>query len=131
MITEDDFQRVLDENPGDHNTRLVFADWLEERDDVRAPGYRAMGQLRLFPASRPIYDTKDGKYTHEYLWSWHELVTGRPFAAGLKSIWFSKINATADQAKWKGRWSTRREAEDAAALAFSRIPLDQRHRAYA
>ena len=43
VTTEDDFQRALDKNPDDWQTRLVFADWLEERDDPRAEGYRALG----------------------------------------------------------------------------------------
>ena len=30
MTTEDDFQRQLDEHPDDFQTRLVFADWLDE-----------------------------------------------------------------------------------------------------
>jgi hypothetical protein len=29
MTTEEDFQRQLDLHPDDHQTRLVFADWLE------------------------------------------------------------------------------------------------------
>ena len=43
MTTEDDFQAALDANPNDWQTRLVFADWLDERGDVRASGYRALG----------------------------------------------------------------------------------------
>src|SRR5829696_5751875 len=47
MTTEDDFQRAIDASPGDWQTRLVFADWLQDRDDPRADGYRAMGRQRL------------------------------------------------------------------------------------
>src|SRR5215510_9578888 len=55
MTTEDDFQAALDKNPEDWQTRLVFADWLEERGDVRAEGYRALGLLHRVPvgAVRP------------------------------------------------------------------------------
>jgi uncharacterized protein (TIGR02996 family) len=49
MTTEDDFQNWLDEHPDDHHTRLVFADWLQERGDPRAEGYRALGRLRRWP----------------------------------------------------------------------------------
>lgn len=49
MSDEEAFQAALDANPDDHVTRLVFADWLEERGDPRAEGYRAMGKLRLSP----------------------------------------------------------------------------------
>ncbi|MBN9120212.1 MAG: TIGR02996 domain-containing protein [Planctomycetes bacterium] len=33
MTSEDDFQAALDPDPDDHNTRLVLADRLQERDD--------------------------------------------------------------------------------------------------
>src|SRR5262245_36399580 len=46
MTTEDDFQAALDANPNDWQSRLVFADWLQERGDPRADGYRALGVLR-------------------------------------------------------------------------------------
>jgi uncharacterized protein (TIGR02996 family) len=49
VTTEDDFQKALDAQPGDWQTRLVFADWLQERGDPRAEGYRALGQLRTWP----------------------------------------------------------------------------------
>src|SRR5262245_54586051 len=45
MTTEDDFQRTLDATPEDWQTRMVFADWLDERGDPRAAGYRALGKL--------------------------------------------------------------------------------------
>jgi len=43
VTTEEDFQRRLDADPTDWPTRLVFADWLQERRDERAEGYRAAG----------------------------------------------------------------------------------------
>src|SRR3954452_8555626 len=49
MTTEDDFQAALDTHPDDWQTRLVFADWLQERGDPRADGYRALGLLRRCP----------------------------------------------------------------------------------
>ncbi len=54
MTTEDDFQAALDANPDDWQTRLVFADWLDERGDARAEGYRALGANRL----RPLQDLR-------------------------------------------------------------------------
>ena len=51
MTTEDDFQVALDTNPGDWRTRLVFPDWLPERSDPRADGYRALGVLRRAPVT--------------------------------------------------------------------------------
>src|SRR5829696_4545434 len=49
MTTEDDFNAALDAKPEDWQTRLVYADWLQERGDPRAEGYRALGVLRLRP----------------------------------------------------------------------------------
>ena len=48
VTTGDDFQRRLDEHPDDFQTRPVFADWLEERGDPRAEGYRALGRFRMW-----------------------------------------------------------------------------------
>jgi uncharacterized protein (TIGR02996 family) len=50
MTDEHAFQTALDENPANHAMRLVFADWLEERGDWRAAGYRYMGAHQKFPA---------------------------------------------------------------------------------
>jgi uncharacterized protein (TIGR02996 family) len=49
MTTEDDFQNALAAQPQDWQTRLVFADWLQEHNDPRAEGYRAMGMRRVTP----------------------------------------------------------------------------------
>lgn len=49
MNSEADFQRMLDANPEDWQTRLVLADWLQDRGDPRADGYRALGALRRYP----------------------------------------------------------------------------------
>lgn len=50
------FQSHLDSHPDDHTARLVFADWLEERGDPRAEGYRWLAitgrQPRVFGKSR-------------------------------------------------------------------------------
>lgn len=49
MTTEGDFQVALDADPSDWQTRLVFADWLQERDDPRAEWYRVSGTYRKRP----------------------------------------------------------------------------------
>lgn len=108
MTTEDDFQRALDANPEDWQTRLVFADWLQERDDPRAEGYRAMGRNRLAPML----------YHYGKFWHWMETITGRSSGALLKSWWYSELAFT--HAK------LRRDLEDAAAFAFSRLPEARR-----
>ena len=39
----DAFQKQLDDEPENWALKLVFADWLEERNDWRAEGYRWLG----------------------------------------------------------------------------------------
>lgn len=113
MTTEDDFQRALDANPKDWQARLVFADWLQERGDVRAEGMRALGELRLHPligkrgnrCGQAVYllmglsTDREGVYLPD---DWHYLGGG----------WH-----------W---YPARREAEDAAALGFSQLPAKRR-----
>jgi len=43
------FQAQLDANPGDSLCRQVFADWLDERGDIRAAGYRKLGEMGVAP----------------------------------------------------------------------------------
>jgi uncharacterized protein (TIGR02996 family) len=141
MTREDDFQAALDANPTDWQTRLVFADWLEERGDPRAEGYRALGLWRrepvptdVTPGERqrrwgfpgfvsPGYAASDNEPDNE-----HALQR-----ATLPDDWHSAI------AHWKGEgipdgglllhWrcrKSRREVEDAAARAFTQLSAPRR-----
>lgn len=44
MTDETQFRLALDAEPNNAGLRLVFADWLEDRGDDRALGYRWMGE---------------------------------------------------------------------------------------
>ena len=139
MTTEDDFQAALDDDPDDWQTRLVFADWLQERGDPRAEGYRALGVLRRVPTSKYFQPASQNPW---YLWySAAHLgdlvrdpngprrdILDSMFIAALPADWCAKILAlTAKRRRgnhrggWFGYGVTRREAEDAAALAFARL----------
>jgi uncharacterized protein (TIGR02996 family) len=52
-MTEDDdaFLRTIVDHPGADLPRLVYADWLDDRDDPRGPFLRAATQCRriIFP----------------------------------------------------------------------------------
>lgn len=114
MTTEDDFNRALDRDPSDWQTRLVFADWLDEHGDRRARGYRALGALRLWPI------------TYGYgRWVWVSgYVNHKPNSSMvLPSSWFKAVRSFLglvnlqfgpDYVGVLGR----RTAEDAAAMAF-------------
>jgi uncharacterized protein (TIGR02996 family) len=120
VTTEDDFQAALDANPDDHQTRLVFADWLQERGDPRAEGYRALGRLR-----------------HECFETWFNASAYPDLVpydrSNLPEDWFCLLEGydvrTARCRESAGNWrdfATRRAAEDAAALAFARLPPERR-----
>lgn len=123
MTTEDDFQRQLDANPEDWQTRLVFADWLQERDDPRAEGYRALGFLR----NRPEENKKELFWVYSRAGSGASILWPR---CDLPEDWFELIYATKPELDpsraWCGYVKTRREAEDAAALAFAKLSADRR-----
>lgn len=118
MTTEDDFQAALDANPDDHNTRLVFADWLQERDHILAEGFRALGLLGKSPDVRGNY----------FLW-----FGGRGFLGAnphhLPVDWFDLMDAKNNGGF--GRWDhdefwSRYAADNCAALAFARLPESRR-----
>jgi uncharacterized protein (TIGR02996 family) len=126
VTTEDDFNAALDANPDDHQTRLVFADWLQERGDERAEGYRALGMRRL--STRKALRAR-----------WYDAAKyGEASGENLPSDWYAALithlGSDRDTVRLgclhRGRcWSeflTRREAEDAAALAFEQLPAERR-----
>src|SRR5262245_57040379 len=45
MIAEDSFVRPLQDDPADDTSLLVFADWLDERGDVRGEFLRVQREL--------------------------------------------------------------------------------------
>jgi uncharacterized protein (TIGR02996 family) len=125
VTTEEDFQTALDANPDDWQTRLVFADWLEERADPRAAGYRALA-VRRWHAYRPNFTG---------YWTVGNYRADHPNdVSDLPDDWFDHVwNATPRDSRTKasrGRWvalDTRRTAEDAAALAFAKLSAKRQH----
>jgi len=128
VTTEDDFNAALDANPKDWQTRLVFADWRQERGDERADGYRALGQLRKRPSARgeddwfigsegaPRYGPgRDESHLHAQLPpDWWALVRGG-------EAWSPGKSSNA----WRF-FPSRRAAEDAEARGFAQLPPDRR-----
>lgn len=118
-VTEDDFHAALDARPDDHITRLVFADWLDERDDPRAAGYRALGARRRRPCHVPSRERFAGGG-----WHWGGQSAQRPYA-NLGEAWFIQLMADVYEGA-QIDFGSRRAAEDAAALAFARLPAERR-----
>ncbi len=128
MTTEDDFHDALDRNPDDHHTRLVFADFLQERDDPRADGYRALGTIGIRPSLAGKESYRPGYIRGDFLqsstgWPGHDRYT-------LPDDWHSLIpHWSGGSMRLSNGWragENRRGIEDAAALAFTRLPHARR-----
>jgi uncharacterized protein (TIGR02996 family) len=126
VTDEDDFQAMLDAHPDDHVTRLVFADWLQERGDPRAEGYRALGVLGVSPTAY-----RDGRVAPhagaDYVawWNGQNYTTYDPdYLPG--DWWHSTLHAALRPTGYMATFRSRREAEDAAALAFAELPAERR-----
>lgn len=115
--TEEDFHRQLDANPDDHHTRMVFADWLQERDDPRAEGYRALGQLRLHPDLNP-------GLLHTNAWFWSSDI---PSEHNLPEDWWQHSWHTGAYHQHSGIRQSRRNLENHVALAFGQLPKERKH----
>lgn len=113
MTSEDEFQAMLDANPDDWQTRLIFADWLEDRADVRADGYRALGHLRRVPVA--------GKNMNDKATFWC-YTNGSYVGAALHP----QIMPDDWRALIGDACLTRREMEDEAARVFAMLPAHRR-----
>lgn len=115
MTTEDALHALLDTNPDNFTVRLILADWHQDHGDPRAEGYRALGRLGKFPQRYP-----------SFFCFWKFLDTG---AHRLPKEWFMAIQPheknPSPNSYMRSR-PTRRELEDAAALAFVNLPEARR-----
>ncbi len=118
---EASFHAALDAQLEDDCTRMVFADWLEERDDPRALGYRLLVAFRLRPFNGHHELKRWGAY------SWSCCFAGRPYSSTLTRTWYNHLTKIERPTEvgppgkilLDARYPTRREAEDDAALAVS------------
>lgn len=133
MTTEDDFQAALDRDPKDWQTRLVFADWLDDRGDARGQGYRALGHLRLCPWTNENHVDALGPAPRQ--WGWVELDAGKPYGSHLPFSWIARLAdakavplASGVGTRYASQYPTRRQADDDAATAFARLSPHQKAR---
>jgi uncharacterized protein (TIGR02996 family) len=126
VTAEDDFHQALDAHPDDWQTRLVLADFLQERGDPRADGYRAIATLRRSPLL--------GVSSVTMCW-WHCDSEGAvPRARNtIPPDWFALLpSGTGSAMFWpllkEGGVNnrSRRECEDALARAFAGLPDGRR-----
>lgn len=112
------FHAHIDAHPDDHGAREIFADWLQDRDDPRAEGYRALGALQRWPGASPQFPC----------WWSHQgcrTVLKDQYHGRLPPAWFYAMRARESQWWWCD-YPNRREAEDAAALAWLKLTGEQR-----
>lgn len=120
MTTEDDFQSALDADPNDWQTRLVFADWLDERGDVRGPGYRALGMMK----NAPDHFSDEGAHA----WTWWRGVRTLCRHEYLCAEWWDLLTGGDEDSEMTREYLTRRAADDAAARAFVKLSPGSRSR---
>ena len=125
MTDEDAFETALDANPEDWALRLVYADWLQERDDDRAAGMRWMGGNEKRP-----YDWNTNRvirYFNSFDWKNESTIIGWavPSHCMISPELFARLvpqNLSPPAAGTFG-WAdyrSRREAEDALCRATAR-----------
>lgn len=117
MTSEDDFQAMLDADPSDWSTRLIFADWLDDRGDPRAEACRALGVLRLAPFR-----------TDRARWVWWNAGLYAREQRGCSHLprdWYGMIGKAKSHPRFC-RWSKRLIAEKNAILAFAKLPAERR-----
>jgi uncharacterized protein (TIGR02996 family) len=141
VTTEDDFHKVLRGRRHEFSALLVFADWLQEHDDPRAEGYRALGRLHRWPLSAPKLfedpDEYDPKYHGAwYLWARYGTATvGDRFRSVTRARHYTLVEpwygsgvgaASSPDVSWGGyAWAYFRDpvaAFDVAALSYARAP---------
>lgn len=128
MTTEEDaFQAAIDAAEDDYTrnlARCVFADWLDERDDPRAVGYRCLAACNRNANYWKEYGEFECPYWYEYATS----LEGPPYC--MPHDWFGAIRFHGKRGgccpDWgKNRTATRRELDDAAALAVALLPVER------
>lgn len=113
MDTESAFLAALDAAPNDFTARLVYADWLDEQNDPRAEGYRALAAARL---SLRLSLRYSGAYLH---WMRGPADPWYYTYCSLPPDWYDLVD---DCNRYYGAGI----GLDAAARAFARLPADRR-----
>lgn len=130
MTTEDDFLHQLLVEPCDFQTRLVFADWLQERDDPRADAYCVIAHLKKLPE----HFLPTQSYSGREVWCWWR-PTVKSFLETPSVItddWFNALRGFLDHFRYAESHYNFRDyrnpldAERALVDAFLRLPLARR-----
>lgn len=94
------FFELMNDNPEDRNTLRVFMDWLEDRKDPRADGYRQIVKRKLVPG-----------YCTSYLTQHNPLYTDLKYPGGT-FVWFCKERSPAEGKSLTTGWFDALEGGD-------------------
>jgi small subunit ribosomal protein S1 len=92
LMEKDQFIRAIRNAPGDGSLRLVYADWLEERSDIRAEYLRLQAALpklakrREYPALKARRDYLRSQVDLRWLDAIGDLAPGHGISGGVKRV---------------------------------------------
>lgn len=126
-------QAHLDARPNNHRARRLLGEWLQWHGDARGEGYVALAACgreprHLFAANYAAflwYDLTDQMAECERGRILYPRQAVHP-ASDLPLWWFEKLRGAVEVYDEFKEYPTRRAAEDAAALAFARLPAERR-----
>lgn len=70
-IQPEDFKSVIDDDPGNHNTLLVYADLLLELGNPTHVGYRRIVEHKACPVYSVGGEDEQDRFNRGYRWCWH------------------------------------------------------------
>lgn len=108
-------QQHLDAHPDDHRARRLLGEWLQWHGDARGEGLCALAAYGRSPCGQE-------SFLGSFLW-WD---AGYGFARPLPQDWFWAAMGEVLPPQQRIKYDTRRAAEDAASLAFARLPAERR-----
>jgi uncharacterized protein (TIGR02996 family) len=128
---EQSFWDAIAADPNDILTMLVFADWLEDREDCRSEGIRSLVEGGYKPLSHEcrFWGTRDNKtYWPNPLPmdSYHYEYFEKVGSALLPNDWFVLLSMSSDLGPYWRHYKTLHTSINDAALAFSRLPYERR-----
>jgi uncharacterized protein (TIGR02996 family) len=122
---ERSFWTRIDQEPTDIHARLVFADWLQDADDPRAEGLRALVANGWEPGNFRS-GVAWGRESNPNASFWRQEMTDE-VPTLLPDDWWKALHAPSEWYGWWRFYLSRSDALNAAAEAFSRLPVERRN----
>jgi uncharacterized protein (TIGR02996 family) len=123
MDEELGFQTLIDTNLNDWQTRAILADWLQDRGDKRAEGYRELARthriadhMQLHLSGTVIFSASKGKKS--WVWRYETRYTYGEQSILPRDMW-NFLTGYIVKNHNKVYYNSRLEAENAFALAFA------------